>query len=60
MCDRGRGASLVKHGERRMLIKQFEPKERHIWGGKMRLKLYIKMIRKYVIISQMKVVIRDI
>ena len=46
MCDRGRGFSLVKLGERRMLIKPLERKELHVWGGIMRLKLYVKMICK--------------
>jgi len=46
MCDRGRGFSLVKRGERRLLIKPFEHKELHVWGGIMRLKLYVKMICK--------------
>jgi hypothetical protein len=46
MCDRGRGFSLVKLGERRMLIKPLERKELHVWGGIMRRKLYVKMIRK--------------
>jgi hypothetical protein len=46
MCDKGRGFYLVKHGERRMLIKPFERKELHVWGGIMRLKLFVKMIRK--------------
>ena len=37
---------MVKRGERRMLIKPFEHKELHVWGGIMRLKLYVKMICK--------------
>jgi hypothetical protein len=46
MYDRGRGFSLVKRGERRMLIKPFERKELRVWGGIMRLKLFVKMICK--------------
>jgi len=51
MYDRGRGFSLVKRRERRMLVKPFECKELRNWGGIMRLKLCVKMICKYFIIS---------